>query len=139
MKNAAMPPLRSPSELRLASLSLAIDLGTGQPLEWVVRCTLLGVNLATALGLSEDDQRDVFYLSLLRHVGCTANAHWDAELFGDELSAVEGMTLDMDDGAQAVGWLFRIVGRGQPALTRLPMIARFMAVGPGIANANHIA
>ena len=34
----------------LASLSLAIDLGTGQPLEWVIRCALLGARLAEAIG-----------------------------------------------------------------------------------------
>ena len=72
------------SEL-LTSLSLAIDLGTGQPLEWVLRSTLLGVQLAQALDLSTDECQEVYYLSLLRHVGCTANAHADAAMFGDEL------------------------------------------------------
>ncbi len=137
MKNVSMPPLRL-AEL-LASLSLAIDLGTGQPLEWVMKCALLGVNLARAAGLSEDDQRDVFYLSLLRHAGCTANAHWDAAMFGDEMGAVEGMTLDLDDMPQAMNWLFRIVGKGQPALNRLRLIARLMAAGPGVGDANHLA
>lgn len=51
----------------LASLSLAIDLGTGQPMEWVIKSCLVGVRLADVLGLSEADQRDVYYLSLLRH------------------------------------------------------------------------
>jgi len=37
------------------------------------------------------------------------------------------------------GWLFRIVGQGQPALNRFRMIARLMAAGPGIGDANHIA
>lgn len=38
MKNASIPPLGL-AEL-LASLSLAIDLGTGQPLEWAMKCAL---------------------------------------------------------------------------------------------------
>ncbi|MBI3241500.1 MAG: HD domain-containing protein [Chloroflexi bacterium] len=123
----------------LASLSLAIDLGTGQPLEWVMKCTLLAANLSKALGLSEDDQRDVFFLSLLRHVGCTANAHADAGRFGDELGAAEGLTLDMDDVAQAFGFVFRSAGRGRPPLERLGYIGGLLAAGPGVAKINHAA
>jgi hypothetical protein len=57
--------------LRLAeltsALSLATDLSMGQPLEH-------GVRTAN-------------YVSLLRFAGCTAEAHLDAELFGDEIAA----------------------------------------------------
>jgi hypothetical protein len=60
-------------------------------------------------------------------------------MFGDEMGAVEGMTLDLDDMPQAMNWLFRIVGQGQPALNRFRMIARLMAAGPGIGDVNHIA
>jgi hypothetical protein len=56
-------------------------------MEWVIRCTLLAARPGEALNLSASERRDVFYLSLLRHIGCTANAHLDAERFGDELLA----------------------------------------------------
>src|SRR5215831_10697337 len=79
----------------LTSLSLAIDLGVGQPMEWVLRSCLLAVRLGEALGLSVHDCQDAYYLSLLRHVGCTATASGDAALFGDELTVAEGMTMDM--------------------------------------------
>ena len=36
----------------LTSLSLAIDLGVGQPMEWVLRSCLLAVRLGDILGLS---------------------------------------------------------------------------------------
>jgi HD-GYP domain-containing protein (c-di-GMP phosphodiesterase class II) len=121
----------------LASLSLAIDLGTGQPFEWVLRCTLLGVSLAKALGLNEDECAEVYYLALLRHVGCTAYAHQDAAMFGEELAIADGMTLDMDDMQAMMAWLFRSVGKGLPTLTRVSMIARMMAAGPHAADENH--
>jgi hypothetical protein len=70
--------LRSPSELRLAellaSLSLAIDLGNGQPIEWVLKSCLLGARLGEVLGLSEGERRETYYVTLLRHVGCTSMA-----------------------------------------------------------------
>jgi HD-GYP domain-containing protein (c-di-GMP phosphodiesterase class II) len=123
----------------LASLSLAIDLGIGQPMEWVVRSCLLAVRLGGILGLSERDCQDAYYLSLLRHVGCTATAAGDAELFGDELTMAEGMTLDMDDMALAMGFLFRHVAKGKSFFERARSIARMLASGPAIANANHTA
>lgn len=133
----AQPPLRL-AEL-MASLSLAIDLGTGQPLEWVIRCALLGVRLAEALGLSEAERREAYYLSLLRHIGCTANAHQDAEAFGDELLVAEGMTLDTNDMAAMLGFVFRNAGKTKPLPQRLRHIARLLSGGPAAAEANHLA
>lgn len=123
----------------MASLSLAIDLGTGQPMEWVIRCTLLATRLAEALNLSEAERRDVYYLSLLRHIGCTANAHADAERFGDELQAAEGMTLDTDDMAAALGFVFRTAGKTKPLPQRFQHIATLLSLGPGAAEINHTA
>lgn len=123
----------------MASLSLAIDLGTGQPLEWVIRCTLLATRLAESLNLSESERREVYYLSLLRHIGCTANAHADAERFGDELQVAEGMTLDTDDLSAMLGFVFRAAGKGRPFPQRLRHLTTLLSLGPGAAEINHIA
>jgi hypothetical protein len=40
----------------VASLSLAADLGRGQPMEHTIRETLIGLRLAELLGLDEDDR-----------------------------------------------------------------------------------
>jgi hypothetical protein len=108
----------------LASLSLAIDLGVGQPMEWVIRSCLLAVRLAGLLGLSERDCQDAYYLALLRHVGCTSTSARDAELMGDELTLAEAMTMDMDDMVQMMGLLFRNVAKGKPVFERARAIAR---------------
>lgn len=44
----------------------------GQQPEKAVRSCLLATGLGRALGLSEEDVRDVYFASLLRHLGCTA-------------------------------------------------------------------
>src|SRR5690348_8942006 len=71
----------------LASLSLAIDLGLGQPMENFLRTCLLAVRLGKALGVGEEDLLDIYYLGLIEHLGCTAYADEAAAIFGDELEA----------------------------------------------------
>jgi HD-GYP domain-containing protein (c-di-GMP phosphodiesterase class II) len=132
---------QTPHGLRLAelmaSLSLAIDLGTGQAMEWVMRCCLLGVRLAEALGMSEDERRDVYYLTLLRHLGCTSNSTNDAELFGDELGLAELMSADATNMPQMMRLLFRLVGKDQPPLQRARTLARVLYAGPDITKDIH--
>src|SRR5438128_3289030 len=68
----------STSSLRLAELiaaiSLATDLGMGQPLEQALRTCLLAVGLGRRLGLSDEQLSEVYYVVLLRFLGCTADA-----------------------------------------------------------------
>src|SRR5688572_23395848 len=128
----------------MASFSLAIDLGSGQPMEWVIRCTLLGARLAEALNLNEDERRDIFYLSLLRHIGCTANAHSDAQLFGNEMVGAAAMTIDADDTQAVIRYVTSVIGKdtlgnNRPWLARAAMFARVLAAGPNLAKANHTA
>ena len=77
------------SEVRLAelvaSLSLATDLGLGQPQEHVLRQTVIATRLAAAAGLSQDQQASAFYVSLLAWVGCVADSHELSRWFGDDL------------------------------------------------------
>src|SRR5260370_7237485 len=59
----------------MAALSLATDLGMGQPLEQALRTCLIAIELAERMGLAQDEISDVFYVSLLRFLGRTADAH----------------------------------------------------------------
>ena len=54
----------------LAALSLAADLGMGQPLESAQRCAILAMQLGTAAGLAARDLKDTYFVALLQHVGC---------------------------------------------------------------------
>ena len=72
----------------LAALSVATDLGMGQQPEKAVRSCLLATGLGRALGLPDEEVRDVYFASLMRHLGCTATASLEARLFGgDELAS----------------------------------------------------
>jgi HD domain len=69
----------------LAALSLATDLGMGQPSGHAVQTCALSVRLANDLQLPDDRVSEVFYVALLRYLGCTADASEVALLSGDEI------------------------------------------------------
>src|ERR1051326_1135912 len=82
----------------MAALSLATDLGMGQPLEHALCSCVLAVRLGESLGLGEEDLREVYYLALLHHIGCTADTYRMAALFGDELALrAEAATIDRSE------------------------------------------
>ncbi|WIG57455.1 MAG: DNA-binding response regulator (narL) [Ktedonobacterales bacterium] len=70
----------------VAALSIATDLGMGQPMEYILRSCVLSVRLGETLGLSESELREVYYLAMLRYLGCNAGTHEQAALVGDELA-----------------------------------------------------
>lgn len=88
--SATQPPAEG-KLLRLAevvfALSIASDLGMGQPLEHGLRTTMVALRLAELAGLDQDSLREVYYVALLHYVGCSAEAQVDADFLGDELAA----------------------------------------------------
>jgi HD-GYP domain-containing protein (c-di-GMP phosphodiesterase class II) len=87
------------TQLRLgefvATLALAQDNAFGQPLESQLRSCLLGSWIAEAADLPDDVRDDVYWVALLRYVGCTGHAHEVATVFGDEI-AIRAATLTHD-------------------------------------------
>lgn len=71
----------------IAALSLATDLGMGQPMEKAMRSCLIALGLGRRLGADTDMLSDIYYLALLEHVGCTAHAReWATYNGGDEIA-----------------------------------------------------
>jgi HD-GYP domain-containing protein (c-di-GMP phosphodiesterase class II) len=70
----------------MAALSIATDLGMGQPLETALCSCVVAMRLGEALHLDGDTLRDVYYQALLRYIGCNAETSAMAALFGDELA-----------------------------------------------------
>jgi HD-GYP domain-containing protein (c-di-GMP phosphodiesterase class II) len=58
----------------LSGLSYALDLTEGHPRGHASRSCLIGMRIARALGLSPDDQSDLFYALLLKDAGCSSNS-----------------------------------------------------------------
>src|SRR5689334_8024409 len=92
------PPLRL-AEL-VAALALAQDNAFGQPLESQLRSCLLATWICDAAGFDAELRDTVYWVALLRFVGCTGHAHEVSTLFGDEI-AIRGQTLLHDSGNPA--------------------------------------
>ena len=68
----------------VAALSLPVDLGLGQPMEHVLRSTIVALRLAEAEDLDVDERAAAYYVSLLAWVVCVADTHEIGVWFGDE-------------------------------------------------------
>jgi hypothetical protein len=81
--NGDQPPVRA-AEM-IGAMSIATDLGTGQPLEHALRTAILAVRLGEFAGLTPSELVDAYYISLLHSIGCTSDATEQTELFGDDI------------------------------------------------------
>src|SRR6476646_6471217 len=69
----------------IAALSIATDLSMGQPAEFALKSCVLATRIGRMLGLPAQDLAEIYYQSLLRYIGCNAETHAMAALFGDYL------------------------------------------------------
>lgn len=124
-----------PEALRLAevmaALSLATDLGMGQPLEQALRTCLIAMALADRAGLSNEEEGDVYYVALLRFLGCTADAHEMAEMAGGDEIALRAAIAPALGGAPSefVSQVMPKVGAGQRPVRRARLIVGMMRSG----------
>lgn len=116
----------------LAALSLATDLAMNFPPETAIRTCLLGVHLGRDLGLSDDQLSDVFFVSLLRHIGCTAFSHEEGVVIGDDNSFRSNFTgIDDRRASEMAVAVFRTLGAGQGPIGRLRAFSAFaLEFGP---------
>ena len=113
----------------VAALSLATDLGLGQPQEHIIRQTLIALRMADLEGLSEDERAAIFYVSLLAWVGCVADAHEMGKWFGDDTAIhADSYLVDMT-GLPMMRFMLGHLGRGGSPIGRLTAIGRFLSGG----------
>jgi HD-GYP domain-containing protein (c-di-GMP phosphodiesterase class II) len=93
----AAPPTVRLAEV-LAAVSLASDVGHDQPLEKSLRNAVIAVRLGDELGLRGEELSAVYYVALLRSMGCTGNSHETALLFGGDDRAILGLVQELAGG-----------------------------------------
>jgi hypothetical protein len=112
-------PDRSPSRAELlAALSIAVDLGLGQPAEHMLRSTLIATRIADRLGLTREERDCIYYTTLIMWIGCHADSHEYARWFGDDIAVRHDSYLVDWSGLPYMRFLLGNVGRGQPLLHR---------------------
>src|SRR5690349_19101159 len=120
-------PGRADQPIRAAeivgALSIATDLGTGQPLEHALRTAVLAVRLGELAGASDDELADSYYVALLHASGCTSNSHEATQLFGEDIMHRAAFFLiDPADPEQVLAFYRNHVGPGRPTEVRERMI-----------------
>jgi len=123
----------------IAALSIATDLAMGRPVEFALRSCMLALRLGEALGLTAGEQRETYYAALLRYIGCNAETHVVAALFGDELEFRRDMAaLDRRSLLERGRVILRAAQRvraGTPLPLLLPETVRLFARARGAAPA----
>jgi hypothetical protein len=111
------------------STPLFTDLGTGQPAEHGLRTCLLAMRLAEALDADVEVRREAFYVSLLRFLGCTADALAVAETAGgDDIGFLAGMApATMVSPREEIARMLGLVARGERLARRLRLLVRALA------------
>jgi HD-GYP domain-containing protein (c-di-GMP phosphodiesterase class II) len=121
-----------PARVRAAELvgaiSLATDLGTGQPLEHALRTAVLAERLADRAAGSPAEIRDTYYVALLHASGCTSNGHEATQVFGEDIEHRAAFFLiDPSDVSQVIAFYRAHVAPGRPPDVREQIVEAVLA------------
>src|SRR5919204_1100195 len=116
----------------IAALSLATDVGMGQPMEQALRTCLLSLRLGERLGLGAGQLGELYYVALLRFLGCTADAHEAAAALGGDELAFRADVAPVLGGSplEFLGRAVAGVGRERGPLARARAVAGFLRGAP---------
>lgn len=118
---------RSPSRAELlAALSVAIDLGLGQPAEHMLRSSIIATRIADRLGLNRDQRDCSYYTALIMWIGCHADSHEYARWFGDDIAVRHDSYLVDWSGLPYLRFVLSNAGRGEQLLHRLSVMATLL-------------
>ncbi|HVA05671.1 MAG TPA: HD domain-containing phosphohydrolase [Acidimicrobiales bacterium] len=113
----------------LVALSLATDLGFGQPSEHMLRSARLGLRLGERLGLDSEQLATLYDVNILTYVGCPVYGNEAAMVFGDDIDfRAHAVEVDLA-GFPATMFMMRRAGYGTSAFNRARQMAALMATG----------
>jgi HD-GYP domain-containing protein (c-di-GMP phosphodiesterase class II) len=110
----------------LAALSIAIDLGLGQPAEHVLRAAVIATRLADRLGFTPEQRDTTFHATLVMWIGCHADSHEYGRWFGDDIVVRREAYLVDWVGLPYMRFLMGNIAHGAPLPQRIKLIAQLM-------------
>jgi len=103
----------------LGSLSHALDATEGQPVGHAIRVTLIGCEIGQRLGVAREELHDLYYVLLLKDLGCSSNAARICEMYlTDDLEFKQAFKLVDGTTRSALRFLMRETARGSSAFRR---------------------
>jgi putative nucleotidyltransferase with HDIG domain len=137
---ASGPPRHNPQTSQMASsirmsdiisaLSYALDLTEGQPMGHSVRACMIGMRLAEQVGMSLNDQADLYYGLLLKDAGCSSNASRLFHILGADEIRAKGAVKTTDWtclGWDSLQYALTHVATGMPYLERMQKLLQLVA------------
>ena len=119
----------------ISSLSYALDITEGQPAGHCVRCCWIGMNIGRQLCLSAEQLWDLYYVLLLKDLGCSSNASRICELYlTDDLGFKRDFKLVDGSLPQVLRFVLRQTGAGAGLVDRLKAITEVFINGDQMAQ-----
>jgi HD-GYP domain-containing protein (c-di-GMP phosphodiesterase class II) len=121
----------------MAALSLATDLGLGQPLEHELGVCLAALELAERLGCDPEEASHVYYVALAAHVGCTGVApHFAEWVGGDDIHFQSGVQVlgPVSEPAEDLRHFLRHFADDRPLRERVILLGRLLIAGDARAK-----
>jgi hypothetical protein len=124
----------APSSIRLSeiisALSYSLDLTEGQPMGHSVRACMIGMRLAQQIGVSADEQADLYYALLLKDAGCSSNASRLFHILNADDIRAKGDVKTTDwtrVGYESLHYALTHVATGMPFLQRMQRLFQVAA------------
>jgi len=115
----------------IAALSYALDMTEGQPPGHSIRCCWIGMHIGEKLGLTQQQQWDLYYTLLLKDAGCSSNAARLYELYGGDERKIKHdfKTVDNHDVKQITKFVISHTGVGEGFISKLKRLYQFKKHG----------
>jgi HD-GYP domain-containing protein (c-di-GMP phosphodiesterase class II) len=115
----------------IAGLSYALDLTEGEPAGHAVRTCAIGMRLAEELELDPRGRSNLYYASLLKDAGCSANSARMAALFAtdDHVAKRTSKRVDWSRRLPALAWSWRTAAPHASARARIGTLRAIKAEG----------
>lgn len=122
------------SEL-MGALSYALDITEGQPPGHCIRCCWIGMNIGQQIDLSNEQLWELYYVLLLKDLGCSSNASRICELYlTDDLSFKQDFKWVDGSLPQVLRFVLRHTGSSAGILSRFRALSDIFAHGDEIAQ-----
>lgn len=106
------------SEL-LGALSCALDMTEGQPAGHSMRCCWIGVHVGRRMGLDDEALWELYYVLLLKDLGCSSNAAKLADFYGaDDLAFKRAFKTIGPKVTDAIEFLMGNAAQGRTPIAR---------------------
>src|SRR5258708_322740 len=115
----------------VGTLAMATDLGLGLPIEHAIRACLMSVEIGRRLGMAPVELSELYYLTLLRMLGCTSGSADNAHFFGDEVNfGRDTQHLDYGDSSAFGAWVMTSFAADRPHRDREQLIGQLFSYTP---------